>query len=107
MTGNKPLLKVTNVPAGFQAVAVQTSPTTAVLLLVNTQTGSNDGNGAPGTVDLQLQNGIVTNTQQLTIDASTSVSAGPATQALGAQSGLSLSPAGYAVNLIKFTLFTP
>ena len=101
---NGKIVPVTNVPAGYVALAVQTSPTNIVMILVNEQTGSANGNGAPGTVNVQLQGATVTDTKQITINGSTNMNAGPTTQDLGAQSHLNLNTAGYEVDLLNYTL---
>jgi hypothetical protein len=92
-----------NTPAGFNALAVQTSPNTIVLLLVNTQAGSGNGNGAPGTAQIQIDNTSVTDTKEITINGSTNLATGPAVRDLGAQSSVTINAAGYEVDLLKFT----
>jgi hypothetical protein len=98
------IVSVSKVPSGFQAVAVQTGPHTVVVVLVNEQQGSDNGNGAPGTVNVQLQGASVTDVQQTAINGSTSMANGPATTDLGAQTSVSVNAAGYEVDLLKFTL---
>jgi hypothetical protein len=71
---------------------------------VNTQQGNDDGNGAPGTVNLQLQGATVTDVQQVTINGSTDWANGPTVTDLGAHSGLTINAAGYEVDLLKFTI---
>jgi hypothetical protein len=98
------LVPLTNIPSGFSAMAVQTGPHTVVALLVNKQQGNDDGNGAPGTVNLQLQGATVTDVQQITINGSTDWANGPTVTDLGAHSGLTINAAGYEVDLLKFTI---
>jgi hypothetical protein len=102
--GTGKLVSVSNVPSGFAAIAVQTSSTTVVVMLVNTQQGSDNGNGASGTANIQLQGASVTDTQRTTINGSTNMTNGPTTTDLGAQSNIAIDSTGYEVDLIKFTL---
>ncbi len=101
---NGTIVAISNVPAGFNALAVQTSPTTVEVLLVNTQTSSSNGNGAAASLDLQLAGAVVTDTKRITINAATNMSSGPVTQDLGAQSNIPLATAGYEVDLLNFTI---
>ena len=84
-------------------MADQTGPNTTVVMLVNIQPGSNNGNGATGTVDLQLQGATVTDLQQVAINGSTNWATGPTLTDQGAQSAITINSAGYEVDLIKFT----
>jgi hypothetical protein len=93
---------VSNVPTGFSALAVQTDAHHVVLLLVNTRQGNDNGIGASATVRVHLKGATVTDAHDTAINGSTSVSTGPSTVDLGAQSRLSISSAGYQVDLIQF-----
>ena len=103
MTAGK-IVTVSNVPSGFAALAVQTGAHTVVLLLVNIQQGSDNGNGASASVHVEFKGHSVTDVQRTAISGSTNLTSGPATIDLGAQSKVSLSSAGYEVDLLKFTV---
>jgi hypothetical protein len=100
-------VNVSNVPSGFQALAVQTNPTTVIVLLANTQqtaNGATTGLGASATADIQLAGATVTDAQAITINASTNNTNGPTTIDLGAESNININASGYEVDLLKFTL---
>jgi hypothetical protein len=104
LAGGGKLVTITNVPTGFKALAVQTTPTKLVVLLVNIQQGSDNGNGAPGNLDIQIAGAGITNTQQTTINANTSMTNGPTTTNLGAQSNTNITSTGYEIDLLTYTL---
>ena len=97
------VVNVSNVPSGYAALAVQTGANTVVLALVNTQQGSDNGNGAAGTVNVQLAGKSVTDTQLTAINGNTNMTNGPSTNDLGAQSSVTINAGGYEVDLMKFT----
>jgi hypothetical protein len=98
------LVPVSNVPAGFAALAVQTDATHVVVLLVNTAVGIANGQGSPGTVGVQVAGATVSDTQATVINGSTSPANGPVTTDLGAQSSVTVNAAGYEVDLLRFTI---
>jgi hypothetical protein len=98
------LVNLTNVPSGFEATAVQTGPHTLVVAVINEQQGSDNGNGAPGSFQLQVQGANITDLQETVINGNTSMQYGPTTTDLGAQSNIQINAAGYQVTLLKFTL---
>ena len=104
LLGSGTIVPISGVPAGFAAIAVQTDAHTVDVMLVNLQAGNNDGNGAPGAVDIQVQGAAVTNTSQTTINGNTNMATGPSTKDLGAQSNVSINAAGYQVDILKFTI---
>ncbi len=94
---------VSGTPAGYTAYAARAPDSSTIsMLVVNTQTGSNPGEGTAGSIDVQLSGATSTDTQQVMIDGSTDVAAGPATTDLGAASTVSLNLAGYGVAMLKF-----
>jgi hypothetical protein len=98
------VVPVSGVPPGLAAFAVESSANTVVLVVVNTQIGNSDGNGAPGTLNVQLSGGSASDVQKMTVDGSTDMLNGPSTVDLGAENTIPLSMAGYGVALLKFTL---
>jgi hypothetical protein len=98
------LVPLSNVPSGFQAMAVQTDAHTVVLVVVNEHQGNNDGNGAPGAFEVQLRGATVKDVQQTAINGSTSMADGPATTHLGARPRVEVHAAGYEVDFLKFTV---
>jgi hypothetical protein len=98
------LVPVGGVPAGFAALAVQTSSNTVVVMLVNTRQGNDDGNGASGTASVEVVGEPVTSVHETAIRGSTSMPNGPSTTDLGAHSHVSINLAGYEVDFLKFTV---
>jgi hypothetical protein len=95
---------VSGVPSGFAAFAVQPSPGTVVVVVVNTQIGSSNGNGVPGALNVDLTGASASDVQELTIDGNTNILNGPSIMDLGASNTVPLSMAGYGVTLLKFTV---
>jgi len=55
-------------------------------------------------VNVQLSGATATDTQDVAINGSTSMSNGPTAHDLGAESSLTINSAGYQVDLIKLTI---
>lgn len=104
LAGGGKLVTIGNVPAGFVALGVQTDATHVVVVLDNIQQGADDGNGAAGTADVQLQGADVADTRLTRISASTNLEDGPTTASLGPRSHVQIAAEGYEVDLIDFTL---
>ena len=98
------VVNVSNVPAGYAAFAVQTDSTHVVLALVNIQQGADNGNGASGSVPIQVEGATVADTQNTVINGSTNMTTGPSTTDFGAESGFTANMAGYEVDLVQFTM---
>lgn len=101
-TGSK-IAPVTNVPAGYVALAVQPPGSSKVsVLVVNVQTGASPGVGTAGTATVQLSGATSTDTQEVVIDGSADETNGPGVTDLGAVSTVNLSLAGYGVAILSF-----
>jgi hypothetical protein len=98
------VVPVSNIPAGYSALATQAPGSTQVnMLVVNTQTNNaSPGTGVAGSVSVQLAGANSTDTKQVMIDGSTNITNGPTVTDLGPQSTVTLNLAGYGVALLSF-----
>jgi|GEM_PF-1538426 len=94
---------ITNVPAGFVALAAQAPGSTKISVIVaNIQVGSSAGVGVAGSTSVQLSGITSTDTKQVIVDGNTDVTSGPTETDLGAVSSVNLSMNGYGVALLSF-----
>lgn len=115
LPANSAVVPVTNVPAGFDAFAVQPPGSTNVtMVVINTQinttndvgggtAGTTSGLGVAGAVQVQLAGVTATDAQEVMLDGTTDMLNGPNLVDLGAQNNVTLNMAGYGVALINFS----
>lgn len=94
---------VSGTPSGYAAFAVRPPSSTKIsVIVVNTQVGTNPGEGVAGNVSVQLSGATSSSTEQVMIDGSTDVTNGPSASALGGVNTVSLSLSGYGVAILSF-----
>jgi hypothetical protein len=97
------LLAVSDVPSGFDVIAVAQPPTYTKIevLVVNRRIGATQGLGTPATVGIQLTGAASKATQQWLIDQNTDLVNGPSATLLGAVSSVTLNMNGFAVAVVE------